>query len=147
MARFNNENATKIEGNQKARFMGFKSVDIAGSTPMIKVVFKIEGTTTKLDYVLGSKVDIEKLNALLTTLGRPAVNSISEVDVPLEGGLVPADWDKVLIVETHYPVTTKKDASGKSFQSVSNFASVKSIIGLDTSVQAIPGAPAGVPTL
>ena len=147
MAIFTNSNAVRIEGNVKAKFKGFKAIEITGKQPMIKVVFETEGGT-KLDYVLGSSVDLQKLNDLLKAVGKAPVANISQVDCPIEGGMIPADWDKTFIVESYYPVKTTKDASGKVVTSVSNFAAIKSIIGLDQSATATPsvGAPS-IPTL
>lgn len=122
MARLTNESATKLKGVYNAKFMGFKAVPLVGKDPLIKAIFALDGIGTKLDYMLGSKVDMDKLNDFLKVIGKAPVKSIGDIDVPLEGEIIPADWDKNYQVEVFYPLTKDKVES--------NFASVKAIVGL-----------------
>jgi len=146
MAIFSNPSQTRIEGNVRARFIGFEAKQIQSSVnPLIKIVFKIEGTDSKINMELGSSVDITKLNNFLSVARGKTVKSINEVDVPVVGGIIPADWDKVFVVETHYPMKSQKDATGKSVVVESRFAEVKSVISMETGVN--PTAPNAIPSL
>ena len=146
MAIFNNPSQARIEGNVRARFIGFEAKQIQSSVnPLIKIVFKIEGTDSKINMELGSSVDITKLNNFLSVARGKTVKSINEVDVPVVGGIIPADWDRIFVVETHYPMKSQKDATGKSVMVESRFAEVKSVISMETGVN--PTAPNAIPSL
>ena len=146
MAIFNNPSQARIEGNVRARFIGFEAKNIPSSVnPLIKIVFKIEGTDTKINMELGSNIDMVKLNNFLSVARGKTVKSINEVDVPILGGIIPADWDKVFVVETHYPMKTQKDATGKSVMVESRYAEVKSVISMESGVN--PAAPNAIPSL
>ena len=146
MAIFNNPSQARIEGNVRARFIGFEAKQIPSSVnPLIKIVFKIEGTDSKINMELGTSVDITKQNNFLSVARGKTVKSINEVDVPVLGGIIPADWDKVFVVETHYPMKSQKDATGKSVVVESRFAEVKSVISMETGVN--PTAPNAIPSL
>ena len=145
--RLDNPTEVKLEGVFAAKFNGFEAVSVTPGQPaMIKVHFNLE-TGAKLKMELGSNVKIDKLNSLLTALGKETVKSLGEIDVPEYKGIIPAVWDKPLLVECGYPMKRTKVGNTNEYVSTkSNFAEVFSVIGnAGTSVS--PGLPNDIPQL
>lgn len=144
--RLDNQNEIRLEGTFKARFNGFEAIVVkAGEPALVKVHFNLNEGQNKVKMELGSNIKLDRLNSLLKALGKNEVKSINEIDVPEHKGIIPADWDKPLLVECGYPM--KRNKVGTEYITTqSNFAEVFMVIGLDSEAST-PGTPNGIPQL